>query len=72
MENRIYQQAVLCKEHADKQIESKRIVDVSVGLERTFVVGDVKGYESLLNSLRDTIKDKYPLIERQIAEAIDK
>ena len=72
MENRIYQQAVLCKEHADKQIESKRIVDISVGLERTFVVGNVKGYESLLNSLRDTIKDKYPLIERQIAEAIDK
>ena len=72
MENKIYQQAVLCKEHADKRIESCHIRNVSIGTERNFVRGDVKTYESLLIELRETIKDKYPLIERQLSEAMDK
>ena len=72
MENKIHQQAVLCKEHADKRIESCHIKNVSTGTERNFVQGDVKGYESLLIGLRETIKDKYPLIERQLSEVMDK
>ena len=72
MENKIYQQAILCKEFADKQVESCHKVNVSVGTEQTIVRGDVKGYEAHLNELRSVIKDKYPLIERQIAEAMDK
>lgn len=72
MENKIHQQAVLCKEHADKRIESCHIKNVSTGTERNFVQGDVKGYESLLIGLRETIKDKYPLIEKQLSEVMDK
>lgn len=72
MENNIYQQAILCKEFADKQVESCHMVNVSMGIEQTIVRGDVKGYESHLNELRSIIKDKHPLIERQIAEAMDK
>lgn len=71
MENKIYQQAILCKEFADKQVESCHMVNVSMGTERTIVRGDVKGYEAHLIELRNVIKDKYPLIERQIAEAMD-
>lgn len=41
-----------------------------MGTEQTFVRGDIKGYESHLNVLKEVIKDKYPLIERQIAEAM--
>lgn len=70
MENKIYQQAILCKEFADKQVESCHMVNVSMGTERTIVRGDVKGYEAHLIELRNVIKDKYPLIERQIAEAM--
>ena len=70
MENKIYQQSLLCKEFADKRIESCRIINASMGTERTFVRGDIKGYESHLNVLKEVIKDKYPLIERQIAEAM--
>lgn len=72
MENKIHQQAVLCKEHADKRIESCHIKNVSTGTERNFVRGDIKGYESLLIGLRETIKDKYPLIEKQLSEVMDK
>lgn len=72
MENKIYQQAILCNEFADKQVESCHMVNVSMGTEQTIVRGDVKGYEAHLNELRSVIKDKYPLIERQIAEAMDK
>ena len=70
MENKIYQQSLLCKEFADKRIESCRIINASMGTEQTFVRGDIKGYESHLNVLKEVIKDKYPLIERQIAEAM--
>ena len=70
MENTIYQQSLLCKEFADKRIESCRIINASMGTEQTFVRGDIKGYESHLNVLKEVIKDKYPLIERQIAEAM--
>lgn len=72
MDNKIRQQALLCKEFADKQIESLRMINTAMGTERTAVRGDIKGYESLLNSLRETIKDKYPLIERQLSEVMDK
>ena len=72
MENKIYQQSLLCKEFADKRIESCRIINAPIGTEQTIVRGDVKGYEAHLNELRSVIKDKYPLIERQIAEAMDK
>ena len=72
MENKIYQQSLLCKEFADKRIESCRIINASMGTEQTFVRGDIKGYESHLNVLKEVIKDKYPLIERQIAEAMGK
>lgn len=72
MENKIYQQALLCKEFADKRIESHRAINAAMGTERTTVRGDIKGYESLLIELRETIKDKYPLIERQLSEVMDK
>ena len=72
MDNKIHQQALLCKEFADKRIESLRVINTAMGTERTTVRGDIKGYESLLNSLRETIKDKYPLIERQLSEVMDK
>lgn len=72
MDNKICQQALLCKEFADKQIESLRMINTAMGTERTAVRGDIKGYESLLNSLRETIKDKYPLIERQLSEVMVK
>lgn len=72
MENKIYQQALLCKEFADKRIESHRVINAAMGTERTTVRGDIKGYESLLIELRETIKDKYPLIERQLSEVMDK
>lgn len=72
MDNKIRQQALLCKEFADKQIESLRMINTAMGTERTAVRGDIKGYESLLNSLRETIKDKYPLIERQLSEVMNK
>lgn len=72
MDNKIRQQASLCKEFADKQIESLRMINTAMGTERTAVRGDIKGYESLLNSLKETIKDKYPLIERQLSEVMDK
>ena len=72
MDNKIRQQALLCKEFADKQIESLRMINIAMGTERTAVRGDIKAYESLLNSLRETIKDKYPLIERQLSEVMDK
>ena len=72
MDNKIHQQALLCKEFADKRIESLRVINTAMGTERTTVRGDIKGYESLLNSLRETIKDKYPLIERQLSEIMDK
>ena len=71
MENKIYQQAILCKEFADKQVKSIHMVNFAMGTEQTIVRGDVKGYEAHLNELRNVIKDKYPLIERQIAEAMD-
>ena len=64
MENKIYQQALLCKEFADKRIESCRIINAPIGTEQTIVRGDVKGYEAHLNELRSVIKDKYPLIEK--------
>ena len=72
MENKIYQQALLCKEFANKRIESRRVINTTMGTERTTVRGDINGYESLLNSLRETIKDKYPLIEIQLSEVMDK
>ncbi len=72
MENKIYQQALLCKEFADKRIESRRVINTAMGTERTTVRGDINGYESLLNSLKETIKDKYPLIEIQLSEVMDK
>lgn len=72
MDNKLHQQALLCKEFADKRIESLRVINTAMGTERTTVRGDIKGYESLLNSLRETIKDKYPLIERQLSEVMDK
>ena len=72
MENKIYQQALLCKEFADKRIEACRVINTAMGSERTTVRGDIKGYESLLNRLRETIIDKYPLIERQLSEVMDK
>ncbi len=71
MKNKIYQQAILCKDFADKRVESYHIINTPVGTEQNFVRGDVKGYEAYLNELREAIKDKYPLIERQIAEAMD-
>lgn len=72
MEEKIYQQALLCKEFADKQVESCHIVNVSMGTEQTFVRGNIKGYESHLNVLKEVIKGKYPLIERQLSEVMDK
>ena len=71
MENKIYQQAILCKEFADKQIKSRFVKDVLNGTEKTYVRGDIKGYEILLCGMRDVMKDKYPLVERQLAEAMD-
>ena len=58
MENKIYQQSLLCKKFADKRIESCRIINASMGTEQTFVRGDIKGYESHLNVLKEVIKDK--------------
>lgn len=72
MGNKIYQQALLCKEFADKRIESRRVINAAMGTERTTVRGDIKGYESLLMNLREIIKDKYPLIERKLSEVMDK
>ena len=72
MENKIYQQALFCKEFAEKQIESRRIIYTKTGTEQTFVRGDVKGYTDALYELRYLIKDKYPLIERQLSEVMDK
>lgn len=72
MENRIYQQALLCKEFADKRIESCHEINTAMDTERTTVRGDIKGYETLLIGLKDTIKNKYPLIERQLSEVMDK
>ena len=72
MENKIYQQALLCKEFADKRIESCRAINTAMDTERTIVRGDIKGYETLLIGLKDTIKNKYPLIERQLSEVMDK
>lgn len=40
MENKIYQQALLCKEFADKRIESHRMINAAMGTERTTVRGD--------------------------------
>ena len=72
MDNKIRQQALLCKEFADKQIKSLRMINTAMGTERTTVRGDINGYKSLLIELRETIKDKYPLIERQLSEVMDK
>lgn len=72
MEEKIYQQALLCKEFADKRVESCHIVNVSMGTEQIFVQGDIKGYESHLSVLKEVIKGKYPLIERQLSEVMDK
>lgn len=72
MGNKIYQQAILCEEFADKHVESYHIVNGSMGTKQIIVQGDIKGYKAHLNELRNVIKDKHPLIDRQIAEAMDK
>lgn len=68
MMNKIYEKALECKEFADKRIESCRYIYRTNNTEHTYVQGDIKGYENLLYELRTLIKDKYPLIERQLAE----
>ncbi|MBP3615156.1 MAG: toll/interleukin-1 receptor domain-containing protein [Bacteroidaceae bacterium] len=68
MMNKIYEKALECKEFADKRIKSCRHIYRTNNTEQTYVQGDIKGYENLLYELRTLIKDKYPLIERQLAE----
>ena len=71
MINKIYEKALECKEFADKRIESCRYIYRANNTEHTYVQGDIKGYENLLYELRTLIKDKYPLIERQLADKMN-
>lgn len=72
MGNEIYEKALVCKEFSDKKIESCRRILVNTNCEQNYVLGDVKGYEKNLNELKTLIKDKYPLIERQLSEKMGK
>jgi len=68
MKNIIYEKALECKDFADKHITSCRNIYRATNTEHTYVQGDIKGYENLLYELRTLIKNKYPLIKRQLAE----
>ncbi len=76
MNEEIYKAAFLCKEFADKKIEKYRIVTKdqfgnTVQMD-SGVRGDIKGYEKQLYCLRNVICDKYPLVEKQLCEEMEK
>ena len=76
MNNEIYKLAVSCKQFADKQIETYRLmaVDPQYGIEyqkSSGVRGDIKGYEKILIELRKAIAGKYTLIEKQLEEEMN-
>lgn len=72
MGNKIYEQALLCKEFADKRIKSIHNIYANNTECAYYVKGDIKAYANLLYDLRTFIKDKYPLVERQLAKQMDK